>query len=59
MLKTFHSQKKDINFYKIFPWEKTPLNHYITKEKKQKKYQTPFLQPPPIPYLQKNNSLKN
>ncbi len=59
MLKILHSQKKDINFYKIFSWEKIFIKSPYHKRKidKKKQYPPPFSNHP-IPHHQKTNSLE-
>jgi predicted transcriptional regulator len=44
MLQIFHSPKKDINFYKIFSWEKIFIKSPYHKKKRQKKKFIHFLQ---------------
>jgi hypothetical protein len=60
VLKIFHAQKNDMDFYKIFAKEKIFIKppYYGKKKKREKKIPTPFLQPP-IPHHQRKNSLKN
>ncbi len=55
MLKIFHSQRKDMNFYKIFSWKKIFIKSLYHKRKK--KYQ-PLFSNHAIPHHQKKNSLK-